>query len=253
MRRLFLVLLLPFFMTLGHAASSPLATRAWKGLSTAGNNCPNDYDYFPAGGMRNFWCHLNTLVSLSELEAAAGVPIFLSGPQSAMKQDLNNPGDFGHYNPAFVAWVKDNAIPEGEANRRKLQPVYDTYIQPLARVHWVVWVKMQAVPKCTARELQLYQQRIQLGTSNEGTWGAWYERWFYFMNPEFCKHAGQDNYLMAHGLDGGWSGNVVKTAVGFWLRRSLDGTAVSFAQDLESLLQVFDPVALSQTETPRKH
>lgn len=255
MRRLLSLLILPLLATTALASDPPSpAIRAWTGISASVNACPDDYDYFPSGGMRNYWCHLSSLLSLPELEQAAGRPIFLAGPHQAGKLDLANPGDFGHYNPAFVVWAGKVAIPEDPETRRRLQPVYDQYMQPLARIHWVVWQKLQANPKCTSKELNLYQARIRAGTSNTGgSWGAWYERWFFYMNPAFCQKAGQDNWLMDHGFDGGVDGNVTKTAVGFWLRRIMDGTADEFAAALQNLLAAFDPAMLRGAPPPPPH
>ena len=41
------------------------------------------------------------------------------------------------------------------------------------------------------------------------------------------------------GFDGGVSGNVAKTAVGFWLRRELDGTADLWAANLHRLMSAY--------------
>ena len=41
-------------------------------------------------------------------------------------------------------------------------------------------------------------------------------------------------------MDGGYNGNVVKTAVGFWMRREMDDTKAIFAKGLTKLLQQYD-------------
>ena len=59
------------------------------------------------------------------------------------------------------------------------------------------------------------------------------------MNPKFCATDNIDA-LFDDGFDGGYSGNVVKTATGFWLRRSMDNTMTVFAESLETLLKRYD-------------
>ena len=66
-----------------------------------------------------------------------------------------------------------------------------------------------------------------------------YDKYFYFMNDNFFVNSNED-YLMNHGFDGGWNGNVVKTAVAFWIRRSIDGTSEEFYKGLDKLLNTYD-------------
>ena len=80
----------------------------------------------------------------------------------------------------------------------------------------------------------------------------YYERWFYFMNPAFCnKGQPNDRHLMSNGFDGGVNGNVTKTVVGFWLRRSMDGTFDAFAAGLKKGLEAYDPELLAGRGTGR--
>ena len=63
------------------------------------------------------------------------------------------------------------------------------------------------------------------------------------MNPYFCDKGPQKtfNFYTDNAFDAGVDGNVTKTVIGFWLRRSLDGTMDAFAEGLKKLLASYEP------------
>jgi hypothetical protein len=67
------------------------------------------------------------------------------------------------------------------------------------------------------------------------------------MNPRFCApRVSEDTRLDGGGTDG----NVVKTVVGFWLRRTIDGTADEFHANLARQLEPYDSAWLSANSRP---
>ena len=215
----------------------------WKKLPTSASQC-SDYDYFPDGGMQNFWCHVSKDLSLQFLEQATGQKIYLSGPHAAALK-LDDKAEFGHYNPKFVEALSTLVIPSKEDTTfiTQTQSVYESHVRPLARIHFITLQKLRNNPECAQKEMQQYKANIK---KPEAAQEEWYnERWFYFMNAKFCTTAKVDT-LFDDGFDGGHNGNVVKTATGFWLRRSMDETQSSFATALETLLQTYDAEWLSQ-------
>lgn len=211
------------------------AQTLWLNLDKTTNTC-SEFDYHPNGGMRIFGCHMASLLTWESLQDLAGVPVFVAGPHTAERLDLDNATSFGHYNPEFVVWAEQALIPgtHDSAFRSRTQPMYDAYVQPLARVHLLVWEKLQENEACMVKERDAYMAATEAGSD------GYYERWFWFMNPAFCSHTGNESWYFDNGFDGGVSGNVVKTAVGFWLRRSVDETADEFAHALVALLQAYD-------------
>lgn len=199
-----------------------------------------DYDYFPKGGIQNFWCHRPTSMTVAALRAAAGGKIFLSGPHQPDELVLDARNDFGRYDPAFVKWLADNAPAKSDT---ATQAAYDRYAKPLARIFWKVLDKTRSDKACFEKEKTAYAELIAKKKLPAG----YYERWFYFMNPLFCSHPpkGHDSYLMDHGMDGGVDGNVTKTVLGFWIRRSLDGTMDDFARGLQKAVATYDPTLLA--------
>ncbi len=225
------------------AADSSVWKDVWINLAQTENRC-GTFDYHPNGGMRIFYCHMLSQVSYAAFVESAPNPIFLSGPHSSAALDLDNPTTFGHYNPAFVSWLGEHLVPAvaDPAFRAQTQGLYDTYVAPLARIHHQTYTKLHD-PKnaaCTARERTLYERFIQDGEAR-----GYYERWFFYMNPSFCERADDSNWFFGNGFDGGVSGNVAKTTVGFWLRRSIDGTDAAFHAALIGLLETYDAGWLS--------
>lgn len=210
----------------------------WLKLDKTKNAC-DEFDYFPEGGMRSFACHLKSLTSLPFLAQASGLVMFERGPHQGTMLKLDDRFQFGHYNPDFVRWMVDHLVPgAGDAALRKAtQAHYNKYIKPLARIFYATWKKAQNEPQCFRREVERYRAMMQKETLPE----MYYERFFFFMNPDFCTHADKGfDYFYKHGFDGGYSGNVVKTCVAFWIRRTIDGTAKEFFQGLQKLLETYD-------------
>jgi len=207
----------------------------WRHLDRTTNTCAEHYDYHPQGGMLIFWCHVRPHVDLVEVELLAGVPIWLTGPHSPETGLVWVPGTFGRYNPAFVRWLVGHAIPGDDDFRDETQDHYDRFVRPLARTHHAVLAKLRAHPGCASREELEYTKVIAAGASDtSGGWGPHYERWYDFLDPGFC---GAKDKRVA---EGDYNGNVVKTAVGFWLRRSMDGTDREWERGLIKLLDAYD-------------
>ena len=205
-----------------------------------------DYDYFPQGGLQSFWCHRPERITLASIRALAGVELFTKGPHGA-EPKLQEASDFGHYDPAFVRWLVDTVPPSarGSAGQKATQNAYDANLKPLATIFWQTYEKTQNDAACFAREKAAYGDLI----AKKKLPKDYYERWFYFMNPYFCAKgsAKTSSFYSDNGFDAGVDGNVTKTVVGFWLRRSLDGTMDGFAAGLKKLITSYQPELLAKS------
>jgi len=225
------------------AAPSPMETalREWERKSQC-----QDFDYFPNGGIQNFWCHRPARVTLASVRELVGAAIFTSGPHTADTLQLDAANDFGHYDPAFVRALVDKAAPSerGSAAQKATQAAYDASMKPLAEIFWKTYAKSQADKECFAREKTAYANLI----AKKKLPKDYYERWFFFMNPHFCDKGPEKSFKfwMDHGFDAGVDGNVTKTVVGFWLRRSIDGTMDAFAVGLTKLIAAYEPDLLAR-------
>ncbi len=210
---------------------------AWRDIGGSRSGC-EDYDYFPRGGMRNYYCHIMNFMDFRRFVDLIGMPVFAGGPHTAQELKLDSPNSFGYYNREFVARLHRVVIPgeKDAAFRAATQGTYDGYIRPLARIFYVTYRKLKDNPSYLDREKGEYLRIIRAGNLKP----YHYEKYFYFMNPGFIGSRDDESYLVKHGFDGGWDGNVVKTCVAFWIRRSIDGTAEEFYTGLEKLMKAYD-------------
>lgn len=211
----------------------------------------SSFDYHPSGGLQSLWCHKPARATVEALAQLAGVDIFKSGPHSKTDLALDSRFEFGHYNPEFVKWLLEKAppSPRDSAVQKATQPYYDKHLEPLAKIFWVTLQKAKSEPECFEREKKAYSDLIAKKKLPEG----YYERWFYWMNPKFCAKAKTGlganhgfDYFSSNGFDGGVDGNVTKTVIGFWLRRSMDGTMDAFAEGLKKLITSYEPALLEK-------
>jgi hypothetical protein len=253
----------------GSATEAALVQWSPQSRCPAGAPGGEEGDGFPKAGIRTFWCHRPSHVTLAAIRALAGVEIFSSGPHGGETLALDAGDTFGHYNPAFVRWLSEHAGPSarGSSAQKATQASYDRNLAPLAEVFWTTYEKARHEPECFAREKAAYAQAIERHTLPKG----YYERWFFFMNPYFCdasaspiplrgatpafggsstKPTNEFYYDNAH--DGGVDGDVTKSVVGFWLRRALDGTMEAFADGLKKLLASYDPDLLGTPYRPAR-
>jgi hypothetical protein len=202
------------------------------------------YDYFPQGGIQSFWCHRPEDLDIGSIRKLAGVDIFVAGPHKSDSLAFGVPNDFGRYNPAFVRWLVDSASPAGRdtAARRATQAAYEASLRPLAEIFWKVHEKATNDPVCFERERRQYEALLRARVLPRDH----HERWFFFMNPFFCSvNSPGGNFFYDNAFDAGVNGNVTKTVVGFWIRRSIDGTRGTFVEGLKKLLASYQPSLLA--------
>ncbi len=210
--------------------SESLIRDAWLSLPDSRNGCSDVYDYFPNGGIRSFYCHLKQAFSYGQLEKLAGVPVFVSGPHSKDELDLNAKTEFGHYNPEFVKWLNDHAIPamDNSVFRRATQGIYDGYVKNLARTYFVTYLQLREVPEYFTLQKIKYKGLMDSGSVP-------------------FSYGSMEYFGFADLADAGYNGNVVGPAVLFWIRRSMDGTDVDFFQGLKRLLKTYDGEFLARS------
>lgn len=229
-----------------------IARRAWQALGDTTHQC-DSFDYFPNGGMRNFYCHLRSVVDYPTVVRLIDVDVFESGPHQD-SLNLSSAHDFGRYNPEFVRRLSDWTLPaaEDESFRRTTQPAYDRFVAPLARTYWATHLKLSENDELWASEASRLEALLD---TKEGVSSSFYERYFYFLNPGFADNPdGGFGAFVDSGFDGGvYSGNVVKSAVGFWLRRRLDGTAGEFKRGLDDLMRVYDEDFVADPPLPYRN
>lgn len=223
------------------ADGAALSRDVWSRLDRAQDSC-EDAEPIEHGGIYSFGCHVLSLVPLSEVVRLSGARMFASGPHALDGSHFAYDAEatFGHYDPAFVRWLVDHAVPGAvdPAFRAQTQPIFDAHVAPLARIFHATRQKLEREPECAARERDLYASAIARGESD-----GYSRRFYYFLNGDFCANPDADyRYFEARGGVGGFEGEIVTTTVAWWLRRELDGTAPTFALGLRRLVDTYaDP------------
>ena len=210
-----------------------VARRAWTALENTGNGCPDLFDYFPNGGIRSVYCHLKTIVDYRRIARTFGKAVFLDGPHTPDALRLDARLDFGRYNPDFVRWLVETAMPAASdpGFRERTQAVYDRFLRPLARTVYTVHEHLFADPAFLKREKATLLRKMADRTLEP----YHYEKYYDFANIEAGPH----------------DANVVKTTVAFWIRRSIDGTEPIFFDGLRKLILTYDSGYLETAGTPR--
>lgn len=206
-------------------------------------------------GTRTLYHHLRLFMDLGKLQSLAPVPVFVSGPHRAEFTFASN--DFGHYNPQFVSWALENAIPAAtdEVLRQVTQPFYDTFLREMSRYYYITYLDVQAaLPRITAeviptfmKELEKFRGKPVGADSFRAGPGA------YLQGVVFDKYARQFNRFDRAGNESSifkWSSGSQdyfhsSVAGGFWIRRMVDGTSAGVADVLRKLLTTYDGEWLS--------
>lgn len=217
---------------------------AWKGIGSSESRC-GEFDYFPGGGMRNYYCHLLNYMEYKRFVQLVGVPVYANGPQphSSGGLVLDSRFSFGRYNPEFVARLGNICIPgeRDSAFHAATQGIYDEFVRPLARVFFVTYRKLMDNPAFLVQEKNEYLLAIRNRTLEP----YYYEKYFDFLSCEYPYYGKNRSDFKGPGFEGICDGNVVKTCVAFWIRRSIDGTDDEFYSGLERLLKVYDGAFLN--------
>ncbi len=222
--RTFLLMFVGLWLSVSsHAAERPASLRdIWASLGSTQNQCPELHDYFPNGGIRIFYCHIMDLMDYAQLRDLAGIPIYLQGPHTDERLNLNARFEFGHYNPEFVRWLIKNALPAAQDPEflRLTQNAYQQYLRLSAQTYYIVYRDLRANPEYLQEQQEKYQVLMKTRSL-----------------PAFY---GEDYYYFSGLYEKGYDGNVAQRAVLFWLRRFIDGSAEEFFAGLMQLMQLYD-------------
>ncbi|WCL49444.1 hypothetical protein [Leptospira sp. GIMC2001] len=211
----------------------------WRELPNSRTQC-TDFDYFPNGGIRNFYCHIKDYSNPLELEKYFGKSIFKSGPHREGFLILNHSHEFGYYDPEFPKFLTKTLIPG--ANDKTFhfltQPIYDKFIRNLSRTMYVTYQKLHSNEVFLTKERLRYKKLIEQKTLEP----YYYEKFYSFMDYGFTDDPNPNiaSHFKIFRDDPEFDGNVVKTCVAFWIRRSIDGTDVNFFEGLKLLLLTYD-------------
>lgn len=212
------------------------ARQGWRELLASENTCKELKSGFPERGVRTIYCHARGLADMQTLEKTAGMPIFLSGPHGK-EMALKEKTDFGHYNPAFVQWLTDHAVPASgdEAFRRETQFYYDAIFKRLSVMYLAAAYKLESYPDYLDDEAG-YLRRYMRGDAEE--------------DPQYrygdILDLREGDLVPLSDPEGKYvyDTNYMSQAGAFWVRRHMDGTFPLFKKLLEKLMRTYDAATL---------
>lgn len=195
-------------------------------------------------GIRDLASHLAPIVDLAKIQSLTETPVFLSGPHT--NGPNLNAADFGHYNPEFVRWATENLIPAAKdpVFRERSKAVYVRYLEEMTRVYWRVgtdFAKDEALLRRLAAGYGAVIDQWKGEPSEAGT-SARFEH----------LHRATYSYSEAAGHGERWMTTNApyhaSVAMGFWMRRELDGSRAEFMGMIEALLKAYDEEFLEGLE-----
>ena len=195
-------------------------------------------------GVRQMEQFLRPIVDLEKINSLSPVPVFLSGPHE--KEFNYKSASFGYYNPEFVVWAREYAIPasEDETFRDLTQPIYDDFLQLIARSYYYTYLDMrEQIPVERMEEIKAeYLRQVQAmeGQSFTADFGNGPGEYLQYKVAEFGQISDEMFNIYTYPDPREMIGYHAIVATGFWTRREIDGSKEEIVLLLEQLLATYD-------------
>jgi hypothetical protein len=178
----------------------------------------DEFDYGLHGGISVMGHYIASLVSYEEvLELLLPHKLFVSGPHTDEKPDLNNNDSFGHYNPEAIRHIRE-VFQETFSDQEFLRETAKLYQKHLR-------LRFNAMLSC-------YSEINESASFKAKLVEAYETRRSFSGDSYFCD---QENYDI----------HAIPT---FWLRRAIDGTDLEFYEILQIIKTAYAPYISRQLE-----
>ncbi len=191
--------------------------------------------YLRDRGVRSLFNAFGGNLSLVAIQKLVQEPLFLKGPHLKGKIDCESQAQFGIYNPVAVEQLVAvcKQLSSDTVFIATTQEAYDSHLQRLVRTYYEAALVCQANPQWLKVARAEYLERVDRQAASFFEFG---------IDRQFGDFAEAQ-------LDLDWY--EANTAVGFWLRRSIDQSGPHFFSAVEYLLQAYDPAYLDdRTQNP---
>lgn len=179
-------------------------------------------------GIRARYAMMKQNMSLSIIQGIIGEQAFVSGPHQS-EINFKSKTTFGHYNPVFLNKLGAHLelLYQDEAFVRSAQSFYDREFKGYFRVYYLSYAAAVQDDKVRTRYLELIENAAEL------------DPYDYRNDPSiFLQEAFRG---FAEGVENqGYNVYEGFVCPGFWVRRSIDGTADEFYSLLLSAMKTFD-------------
>ncbi|WP_298517194.1 hypothetical protein [uncultured Kordia sp.] len=190
--------------------------------------------YIPESGVRGRYALYDQFFSISALETIVGERVFLKSPHTDTP-NYKSKTTFGYYNPLFIKKLEGNLrfVFENESFVKSMQAHYDKELKQYLRTYYLSY-------KVAANNEEImagYLAAISDPKKHEYMDGRIKGPSFYLQETfrDFANSLEKDGYDVYEAF----------TCPGFWVRRSIDGTADEFYALLNLTLQTFDPTFIN--------
>ena len=191
------------------------------------------YQYKYKYNIRNVYQYLISLTTLNEFSALLRYPLFVSKVENTTQINLNNQNDFGHYNPKTILWLKIQlqAFLKKSDNVRTTTPMVENLFKKQLFSFWMVHQYLNKYPDEKQKILEDYQSKIKNGNLPYN---------YYDIHPmdyNFYKEIRTFQML---------KDKEIRTAVFYWLRRTIDKTEKHFFDISDLFITTYYPELRSE-------
>lgn len=221
----------------------------WFGFREMPFSCSKTKDFSSDGEILSYYCKALSRVTFEKLNSLLGYSVFGKGPHGTKTITLNHPYEFGFYNPDFPKFLLLNGVPFLQnltpTQAKLFQSNYDLYLREWIRVLYASRFKLGSFPEFYANEVERYKTLI----SEKRLEPFYLEKYRNFLNPIFLDQEERKAIpFRTFQGDAEFSGEKTKTAVGFWIRRGVDGTEKDFYVLVKTILERYDREFLERAE-----
>jgi hypothetical protein len=180
------------------------------------------YDYgFNDGWMLNKFEYVNSIMSYKEFQSKTEIPIYINGPHSSSKLNLNSRFSFGHYNPKFV-YLLQKSISKLLSDRNfilETKSILNKYdiINFLKKIQSIYYITQSNSSEFRSIKTE-YLNRINNNTLSE-----------YAYRELLPEKLNSDQYW-------NWS----ESTYNFWIRRDIDNTIHIWAQIISDVINAYE-------------
>lgn len=186
-------------------------------------------------GVRVTYCSVAPYLGIDRLKALSGLSVFQDGGPHDKTLAFNSE-KFGHYNIKFVKWAKENLLPKEVNSQEAAKLAYRQIGQRTARVFLLAHQWLEEHPAERAKLVTAYRDGVRVKLEGKD---------LQHLSP-YWKYGEQLDNDRDVAFRNGTNGQLACTAIGFWARREVDGTAEEFYDGLRRTLQMFDPEFLKR-------
>ena len=199
--------------------------KAVRNLDNSRNVLADEFDYWPECGLRITGSHLFSLLSLRTLNRILPCDLYLSGPHSVNHWELDNPWDFGYYNPEAIKYLNQLAtnIVADKSFVDATRPLVEKNLKLQMYILKSLYDGLNDKNICIDKEA-VFSDIL----SSQG--------WSYYEGPatDFLDsmEIDDDTFVYAN------TGNMF---LYWWARRNADGTIELFHEGLETIYNAYFP------------